>query len=192
MKIEQARIIADSIVRKLSLCCDKIHIAGSVRRECPEVGDIEIVCQPMSDNTTDLFGNVLGQARSSTFISVANMLGSIEKGNFKDGKYCRVNVAGIGVDVFMPDPIDYFRILAIRTGSSEYSYKVLAVGWSKLGWCGTKDGLRKKDECTFVERGGKKSYTCHKSNPTLPPVWSSEEDFFQWLGIEWVEPKLRN
>ena len=27
--------------------------------------------------------------------------------------------------------------------------------------------------------------------PQLPPEWKSEEEFFEWLGIKWKEPKDR-
>ena len=42
-----AAFIAQSLVNLLSPACARIEIAGSIRRRRPEVGDIEIVAQPL-------------------------------------------------------------------------------------------------------------------------------------------------
>jgi len=41
-----AEVLAQGVVTWLETYCDKIEIAGSIRREKETVGDIEIVCQP--------------------------------------------------------------------------------------------------------------------------------------------------
>jgi hypothetical protein len=59
MRYEQAKSIADGMVEKLSGYCDKIEIAGSVRRKKPEVHDIEIVAIPKIKITYDMFGGFI-------------------------------------------------------------------------------------------------------------------------------------
>lgn len=196
MNLRQAKTIALEVADRLAPFCDRIHIAGSIRRQKSEVKDIEIVCQPTMDKVEDLFGGTLKTYRNTSFIFEVYELGIIGKGKPEDGKYCQIGlntkVGEIKLDLFMPEPNDYFRQLAIRTGSAEYSHKEIATGWNKIGWCGTKEGLRKKDECTGKTKDNKTTYTCHRTNPTLPPVWTSEEDFFNWIKVRYVLPQYRN
>ena len=46
IKLAQARKWADKIVAELDPLCDRIEVAGSIRRRRPEVHDIDIVCIP--------------------------------------------------------------------------------------------------------------------------------------------------
>jgi len=197
MNLHQAEQIAQNIIASLVPHCEpgRIHIAGSVRRKKAEVKDIEVVCLPVRTWQFDMFDNVTGVIRSKGFVDAVEGLGEVIKGNPNTGRYCQIRIpAGdnINIDLFMPEPYDYFRQLAIRTGSAEYAQKVIATGWRKIGWVGTKDGLRLEAECMYKElSGGKKQWNCGLKDPTLPPVWKSEESFFDWLGVPWTEPEKR-
>ncbi|GAI99638.1 unnamed protein product [marine sediment metagenome] len=46
MELEKAKVIARKVVKELSPYCDKIQVAGSVRRQKPTVKDIDIVLIP--------------------------------------------------------------------------------------------------------------------------------------------------
>jgi hypothetical protein len=94
----------------------------------------------------------------------------------------------INLDLFMPQPDDYYRQYAIRTGSADYSKNVIANGWLKKGWCGTDEGLRLQYDCCKAASGWKIT----RKEGQKPPVWESEEIFFEWLGVQWMEPWLRN
>lgn len=193
MEYKKAHSIAISILKKLESCCEKVDIAGSVAREKDECKDIEIVCSPCMVTNKDLFGNLDGEpVRASFFCSAVRSLGVILKGKPEDGRYIQVALPeGINLDLFIPQFHDYYRQYAIRIGSKDYSHKVLATAWNKLGWVGTPDGLRKMSECYSKEVNGKKHWICNVPQPTLPPVWKNEYYFFQWLGISWIEPKNR-
>lgn len=196
MKLEEANLLARYIVDVLSPHCERIHIAGSVRRKKPEVKDIEIVCEPIEPFAFDIFGDPVCGLRSQEFVNALHSLGDVIKGNPNTGRYCQVRIpAGdnINIDIFMPEPDDYFRQLAIRTGSADYSQKVIATGWRRKGWVGTDQGLRLEKECEAKElSGGKKQWKCIERNPTLPPVWQSEEELFEWIGVKWIEPQWRS
>lgn len=192
MHLNQAKAIADRIVEILSPHCTKIHIAGSIRREKPEVKDIEIVCEPVKQ-AVGLFSDVFIPSRhfkeaASTFID------TVEKGNF-EGRYMKINLIGgrIQLDLFMPQSEDYYRQYAIRTGSSEYSKDVIAAGWIRKGWCGVdKLGLRRIIDCEAeTSSDGKTTWSLVNPEAENPPVWKSEEEFFNWLEVPWKEPKLR-
>lgn len=188
MEISKAQKIAQDIVDKLTPHCDKINIAGSIRRKKADVGDIEIVALPKTIETADGFFDVKS-LRSPEFVKVASGLGKIDKGDLSEGRMVQIELEqGIMLDLFIPQKDDYYRQYAIRTGSAKFSGDVIASGWKKKGWCGTEDGMRLQSQCKEV---AKNKWKCIVDEPTLPPVWSSEEEFFQWLNVKWVEPKQR-
>lgn len=189
--------IAEKVKAILSPHCQVINIAGSIRREKPEVKDIEIVCvaKTVKVGALDLFGNDDRKTVvSPDFSKSVNELGKIIKGK-PDGRMMQIVLPEkIVLDLFMPMPYDYWRQFAIRTGAAEYSHKVIATGWLKMGWCGTSQGLRVQSECDGVKNTeGKTVWTIKDSvtRPTLPPVWASEAEFFDWLGAQYLHPKMR-
>ncbi|GAI50844.1 unnamed protein product, partial [marine sediment metagenome] len=46
MELEKAKVIAENLRSLLAPVCARITIAGSIRRQKPEVGDIELLCVP--------------------------------------------------------------------------------------------------------------------------------------------------
>lgn len=193
MEYIEAKKLADRLLSELQPHCEKIDIAGSIRREKQSrIKDVELVCIPnrMQLGQFALFGNTQASAKSdvsSEFRIAVAKLGTVAMGK-PDGKYMKIELPeGVNLDLFMPSDFDYYRQLAIRTGSADFSKNMLAVGWSKIGWCGSDLGLRRKEDCIRVINGWK----CTNQKAELPPVWTSEREFFQWLGLEWVEPKDR-
>ena len=167
-------------------CCERVEIAGSLRRQCAEVHDIEIVAKPKTDPFDQLQ------------IRVADMLSHhwLEPGpKSKDGKkppmgprYYRLQIPvqrpecdSIQLDLFaVLPPADFGVIYAIRTGSAEFSH-----------WLVT-EALRKGMQ---VEDG-----QLWKWSPSGKPLLLQERvkipcpeevDFFRALGIEYVHPSDR-
>ncbi len=193
MPLEEAKKIAVAICYKLQPFCEKINIAGSVRRQKPLVKDIEIICVPKAEVLKDMFGWDEGIIRSIEFSNVVkSVLGKIIKGN-TDGKYMQIELPeGVNLDLFIPDDFDYYRQYAIRTGSADYSAKVIASGWRKVGWCGSDKGLRKMSDCIESKTpDGKSKWKCVKQNAELPPFWKSEVDFFKWINVKMLHPSQR-
>lgn len=154
MKLEQAKIIAEKYLNILKPYCQRIQIAGSVRREKPEVKDIEIVAIPQS----------IG------FMEQVNKLQKI-KGQ-ATGKYTqRYLPEGIKLDLFMADRDNWGLILAIRTGSADFSHKVLACGWVKKN-CHSKNGR-------LTDKKGREI------------ILREEEHLFDFLNMNFIEPRLR-
>ena len=190
--LEVAQKIAVDICYKLQPFCEKINIAGSVRRKKPEVKDIEIVCVPKQETQYDMFGTPFTSGRSTGFRDSVLALGEIIKGG-TNGKYIQIKLPqGINLDLFIPDDFDYYRQYAIRTGSADYAAKIIATGWKKKGWCGSDKGLRKMSDCVETKTpDGKSKWKCVKANAELPPVWESEEDFFNWINVKMLHPSQR-
>lgn len=188
MEYTRAIKIATRLLELFAPHCIVVDIAGSIRREHRIVKDIEILCLPKTHFVqTDLFGGGHHTQVPEFTQAVQKITSRIVKGKY-DGRYMQLHIKGGGLlDLFMPQRSDYYRQLAIRTGSADYAHHILAVGWQKKGWCGTPDGLRKIEECTASSSGWK----CITSPPSLPPEWRSEQEFFEWLGLKWIAPKFR-
>lgn len=174
--IDKANAVAARFLNLIGPFVEKAEIAGSVRRKCKEVGDIEIVCVEQPFNTLDsLFHD--------------NYPGIVVNGSrLKRFKYPKDNIQ---IELYISAPHDYGRILAIRTGSSAFSHIKLAITWNRRGWCGTEHGLRRKSECD--KKGSKWVLKPeYKGKETKPPAFNNEFDFFDFLGIPWIPPEQRN
>ena len=156
---------------------EKFEIAGSVRRLCDTVGDVELVCL---DNPLNSMENLFVKGE---------FLGLTMNGKrLKRFIYPKKNLQ---IELYITSPEDYGRILAIRTGSSCYSRYQLATTWNRKGFCGTSEGLRKKKECNH--KGKKWELKSEiKGSEWKPPPFITEYDFFNFLELDWVPPQNRN
>jgi len=189
MEINRAEKIANRLVELFTPHCIICHVAGSIRRQRSEVGDIELVCLPRYQFfKTDLFENGEWQLPKAYTDCIKSIADEIVKGS-PTGRMMQIRLKGSGMmlDLFTPQAHDYYRIYAIRTGSADYAHYRLASQWTKLGWCGTHDGLRLISESIKTDSGWK----CPAKTPTLPPAWQSEEEFFTWLQLPWINPQYR-
>jgi DNA polymerase/3'-5' exonuclease PolX len=167
-----AKECADRLIETIKPFCDKVEIAGSLRRKKSIVGDIEIVCIPKTILVPkNLFE--MEKIRSEKFIKIIDGLERI-KGNAENGKYFqRILPEGIKVDIFTATEINFGLIYAIRTGSAEFSHKILANGWCRAGYKSVEGKLTKL-------HGG-----------DIVPV-EQEIDLFKIIGLNFVEPEKRN
>jgi DNA polymerase/3'-5' exonuclease PolX len=171
MQLSEAQTIADGAFAMLSPWCDRIEIAGSIRRKRPEVKDIELVCIPHQDEVPEgLFGT--RPARSDGFVAAVRRLGYVSKGRPSTGKYCAITMPTIKLDLFMAHPDNWGFILAIRTGSAAFSHKVLGRGWRRAG-CHAEDGM------------------IYRNRDDLPILMREEEDLFKLIQVPWVPPERR-
>lgn len=125
MNRKEAEKYGDQLVENLRPYCEKIAIAGSIRRMKEVVKDIEIVCIPKytNDEFGDLFQKKL--VRTPEFISIIRSM-EIIKGKPEDGKYVQcVHPGGIKVDLFIANPDNWGIIYLIRTGSADFSKKMM-------------------------------------------------------------------
>jgi DNA polymerase/3'-5' exonuclease PolX len=153
MKHAQALDIARAVWPVLKPHCERLDIAGSIRRKRPEVKDIEMLVVPRveeyTDETADLFVSeaIVRTRRVPGFAQAVRGLGVIEKGKPEDGKYVKVLLnAGtpdaIALDLFIVYPQSWGYQMAIRTGSWEFS-RLIAARWVRLGYIGDEGVLTK-------------------------------------------------
>lgn len=186
----RAKAAAMKIQEDLMPFCSKVGIVGSIRRGKNKVNDIELCCTPLQETgQMGLFEHE--RRRSEGFIRAVANLGTRLKGNATDGRYVQIYLEdpGAKLDLFIPQEHDYYRQYAIRTGSADYSSKIIATGWRKLGWVGTEHGLRQEKYCSFDGH----SWKWENQDPVqeLPPAWQSEREFFEWLQVPWRQPDYR-
>lgn len=171
MILSEAEAIARRCVETLRPYCDRIEIAGSIRRRKPEPGDIEIVAIPNGYELRDMLEEVVETGRDPRFAPAVESLGTVLKGNPHSGRFIQVALPeGITLDLFLATPENWGLIFAMRTGPAEYSHRVLACGWVMKGYHSI-DGML----CTVG----------HKV-----PV-HEEEDLFNLIGVPWIPPEDR-
>lgn len=157
------------VVRKISPLCDRVKVAGSLRRKKGDVGDIEIVCIPKEQS--DLFGN---KFRSADVIS--SLLKESGYGLHKDGEhYKQINLIHCMCDLFITTPECWGVIYMIRTGSADFSHKMVTpkrYGGFMPSHLKVKEG-RLWNGDTVLDT-------------------PEEEDVFSAYGIDFIEPERRN
>ena len=169
MELETAMAVAEDVGGRMSIYCEKIMVAGSVRRKRPEVKDIELVIIPkMREVSEGLFDKKM--IRHPNLVALIKEF-DIVKGNPETGKYIQFNTpAGIKIDLFTATRINWGYIYVIRTGSSEFS-QFIAKRWVKWGYNGVGGNLTRDGEIVPV--------------PT-------EKAMFDLLGLKVIPPTRRN
>lgn len=185
---------AIQILKALHPHCYRIAISGALRREVKFVDTIEILCVPKSQEERDLFNQVYQSGRSHEFISIVKSLGPNLGGSLQ-GNFTRRRLSTmLKVDIHICSMEDFYRQLAVTTGPKLYSELKLEEAWRSKGWVETEEGLRLVAECWFEKNSGPKKqdrWVRVTENPTLPPHWMSELEFFEWLGIDYTSPETR-
>ena len=129
MELEKARAIADEVVKRLSPHCERITVAGSVRRQKSVVNDIDLVAIPSDRWNLDLALMGMGNYKMSGM------------------KIARLEMDRITLDIYFATPETWATLLLIRTGSKENNIRLATLA-KKRGWrlAASGDGL-------FNERG---------------------------------------
>jgi DNA polymerase/3'-5' exonuclease PolX len=157
---------ASRIMNVIESVCERVRIAGSLRRRQMDVGDIEIVCIPVADG-------LLPDARSSLKIKTLLLKNGyrVEMGG---EHYIKAFLGEVQHDVFITSPEQWGVIFTLRTGGPAFGRKVVTQR--------NKGGLLPSN--LRVENGR---------------VWRGEEtmetleecDFFNVIGMKWIEPENR-
>lgn len=133
LKLSQALPLAEKIKDALSPACERIEIAGSIRRRKATVGDIEIVAIPQLIPDMEAQLSLFGEPAMK--VSALDMLIErlvYDKPHFKGGtkngenyKNFLVNFnsdgSEIGLDLFISAPDNWGYIFALRTGPGDFN-----------------------------------------------------------------------
>lgn len=174
---EQALPVAQAIVRKLTPYCHRIEIAGSLRRQRPLVGDIEIVAMPRYP--VGIFEPDYRQPSALDMFFEAHDVPLIIGGKqYKKGqreRQKRFRYAGYQVDLFLAVPENWGLILWLRTGSAPFGKWCVKL----QGWGGAMP-LNMKSDGGFLWRDGEQVST------------PEEVDFFSELGLPFIPVDMRD
>lgn len=158
--------------RRLPLLLSRVEVAGSVRREKSEVGDLEIVARAGREYNECSMHGVLEQLHIER--GQPNRAGARAPwgGRYYRGVARVTDGLEVGVDLFVVyPPAEWGPIYAIRTGSAAFSQAVV----TRLHRYGfeCRDGR-------LTRRGGGATVPC-----------PSEEVFFSAARLPWIPPSLR-
>jgi len=178
---EQALKVAEEIIWNLKPCCERIAIAGSLRRGKSEVGDIEILFIPKTTTRPDgLFDYrivsvadevIEGYLRDGYFSKRPSKTGAFTWG--ESNKLAIHRPSGIPVDLFATNDARWWVSLVIRTGSKETNLR-LTTGANKLNRTLNAYGFGTTDRRTGETTAAK-----------------SEQDVFALCGVPYLEPEKR-
>ena len=115
MELKQAAALAQEVVERLAPFCERIAVAGSIRRRRPFPRDIDLVLIPKNQGQLALALNELGDA------PVAGK--KLERRLYK----------GVQVDIYFATPETWATLLLIRTGSKESNIRLTTLA-KRRGW----------------------------------------------------------
>lgn len=173
IELSEARIIANKVRDHVCPAMDRIEIAGSIRREKPVVGDIELVSL-VADREKLL--QLISDVGQTIKPSVPGIIPWTSK---PDSRYIRVRLAeGINLDLFIGTPDNWGGLFLMRTGS--------AAGSDGNAFNGFVPGMFSRFK--KLSGGGRMTEVM----PTMPdgtqlPV-PEEQDFFDLLEMDFVPP----
>jgi len=125
MELMKARAIAEQLKNLLEPACDHIEIAGSIRRQKPEVGDIELLCIPRYVDGVDQLDRELGALAIQRILALRrNKRGSTTYG--PKNKLMVHVPSGIGVDIFSCTEGNWGMALFVRTGPKEWNIRAMS------------------------------------------------------------------
>ena len=165
MQLARAAKLALQLVDQLGPYCDRIAVAGSIRRQKPEVKDIDIVAIPNEDN-------LMSSGYFDQRQLVACLADPRQKAIGPNGlKLSRFKYHAADVDIYWATPETWATLLLIRTGSKEHNIKLCQLA--------QRHGLHLHASGDGLFRNGTRV------------SWESEEKLFASLGLRYIEPKDR-
>jgi DNA polymerase/3'-5' exonuclease PolX len=180
-----AQAVAEELVELLAPACEKIEVAGSLRRRRPSVSDVEIVFVPKLGGVkakedfffTPLRAN-LAELQIEALLEMQVLAKRLNvKGHEAWGPKNKLAVhkgTGIPVDLFSATRDNFYNYLVCRTGPAQSNIAIcnaaIAKGWK---WNPYGDGF----SAPPLHEGTKRVHLC-----------SSEREVFEFVGLSYREP----
>ena len=117
MKLKDAEKLAEQIIEQIRPFCDRLVVAGSIRRKKSEVRDVDFVLIPKP-----LLWHRI----------VATLQQNMDAKVLKHGeKAAQVTIDGVNVDLYSATEETWEPLLLIRTGSAEHNIKLSMIARKK-------------------------------------------------------------
>ncbi len=161
-----AENISQEIVIYLKKCPEvkRVDVLGSLRRKCPTVGDIDIAAASEKSEVVVKW-----------FVKYPKKTKLVEAG----GKKARILVGEYQIDLMVEPPSSYGSLLQHFTGSKQHNIHLREMALEK-GLSLSEHGIRKLK--VNPPAGGEKLKVKR---------FKDEKDFYNFLGMEWIAPELR-
>ena len=183
--LDEAREIAKDLAWRIEDVCKSVHIAGSIRRQKPDIGDIDLVCEPIILPVIDLFGNEVPDQSEDLLAELLGRMvdeGRMSKRLDKNGRASwgahlkRATYHGLNVDIqSVTDPDTWGMWFLIRTGPADFNRRMVTPRWQ--GGL-LPPGMEVRDGFQLWRMGAR------VPTPT-------EQDVFAAYGLDYVEPEAR-
>lgn len=169
---------ADAFSARIESACTQVLVCGSIRRQKPTVGDIEVVCAPIIEDrcaARDLFGGDIYRPHDLLLerLEQAVSAGAIVPGVRLGPRFRQYGIPKLDaqLDIFIVrPPAEWGAIVAIRTGPAEYSAYL----------------MRRAVEVGLEQAHGHIKDAWGRAVPT-----PTEESYFAALKLPWIEPCRR-
>jgi DNA polymerase (family 10) len=176
MTYELARNRAEKILEWIGSFAVRKEIAGSVRRQRPLCGDIDIVCIPRIEVSKDMFGEEISRRnclheKLKCYVTASEGCARWLSGGESAGDVCSLQLPKCQLDIFFATEETWGTRLLCRTGSIEHNIwlasraKQLGGHWNPFS--GLQLGL------------GEKIYA------------RTEEEIYDALGLAYIAPQDR-
>jgi len=140
--LKTALAYAGAVVPWLEPFCERIEIAGSVRRQRPICNDLDVVCIPKVDNSAsdpDLFGRGRVAPTNKLHEFLTSYVRHEPQAHWKAGQHkpageiFSLQLPRCQLDIFIATPATFGVVLLCRTGSKEHNIwlasRAKARGW---------------------------------------------------------------
>lgn len=181
-----------------------IYITGSLRMAKTHVNTINILVEENTLPTIGIYGDLINSDIRNKDLAIG--LKRIKQFGVKNENLNPRYFLPYGspsndceIGCFLPEGIRLIIRIAPKGGfferlayySCDLLYKIKMVEhYRKKGFIYVhKCGLRLQEECEFNNEGNFMHFKT--TNPTLPPDFKNEEEYFQWLGMNYMEPRYR-
>jgi len=169
MDYRTAMATANHLVERFAPHCERIEIAGSIRRKKAIVKNIELVCIPKQE-PTGLFDMDLRHSVGFAALCLELSRGGWKKGDTGSGKFIAINTAtGLRIDIFTTTADNWGYILTLRTGSSDHNIRLMQRLKSNGYRCADGHVMWKGEAREMVD----------------------EMAVFDAAGLKWVDPQFR-
>lgn len=192
--LDEATVIAHEFIGLIDPYCERVLIAGSIRRQSPTVGDIEVIAVPRVEtvSTVDMFDTVIGTEEVDYldgFLNTGLALGTVQKRVSEKGatawgrKLKRLVFQGAAVDLFCTTINQWGVIATIRTGPADYSHALVSPKGMPVPGINRVGCLPERFR---VQDGWLTSRVSGQRIPT-----PTEEGFFELIDVPWLAPEER-
>lgn len=193
MTLAKASAIAQAVRYTLAPACERIAVAGSIRRMTPTVGDVELMVVPKREEA--LFGQPDGQSKLDKVLRGLIEEGRLELNGANGDKYKRfvMTKPGVQLDLWITSAECWGVNFAIRTGNADFARDIVTQRH--------KGGHLPDD---MLVRDGRVWQQCDPGSPPPPgsrafdsghyvPLDTPEEDDLigKICGLPWLEPFQR-